>query len=127
MYKFSKSSNTRLSTCHPDLVRLLNELIKHRDFSVLCGHRSKEEQDAVFNSGNSKVQYPNSKHNAYPSVAVDIQPYPMSNNNDLYYLMGYTMRLADELGIKLRWGGDWNGNHTTGDDWQDAFHIELVQ
>ena len=59
---FSPKSEERLSTCHPDLQTVCRELIKQYDFSVLCGHRNKAEQDAAFAAGNSRLKYPQSKH-----------------------------------------------------------------
>lgn len=75
MAQFSKISEERLLTCHPDIVAVCRELIKQYDFSVLCGYRDQKEQDKAFNEGNSKVIYPNSKHNTKPSLAVDLAPY----------------------------------------------------
>lgn len=92
----------------------------------MCGHRSKEEQNRLYAEGKSQLQYPRSKHNAYPSIAVDIQPYPFKDERDLYYFIGYVKGVADEMGIKLRMGADWNDNKTVTDNWIDAFHIELV-
>ena len=76
MPKFSKRSLDRLATCHPDLQKVCNELIKTYDFSVNCGHRGKAEQDAAVKSGASKAKWPTSRHNTNPSLAVDIYPYP---------------------------------------------------
>lgn len=53
---FSKASKERLSTCHPDLQRVMNEAIKITDFTVLEGHRGKAAQDAAFAAGNSKIR-----------------------------------------------------------------------
>ena len=71
---FSQTSKARLSTAHPDLQRLFNEVVKHWDCTIVCGHRGKEEQDKAFAEGKSKVKWPNGRHNKLPSLAVDVMP-----------------------------------------------------
>ena len=46
-YKYGKTSTARLATCHPEIQRLFNSLIKDYDVSVICGHRTEAEQDAA--------------------------------------------------------------------------------
>ena len=130
MPKFGKTSQARLATCHPDLQLLMNALIKHIDVSIICGHRTEAEQNKAFNEGKSKLKFPQSKHNSLPSKAVDIACYPIDwNDRGRFYLMiGYVRRLADELGIKIRVGADWNGDYNTDDqNFHDLPHIELVE
>lgn len=109
MYKFGKASRERLATCHPDLQRLFNEVIKEIDCSIICGHRTAEEQEKAFKGGFSKVQFPNSKHNQMPSLAVDVAPYPIDWNDVAGFerLAEVVKRKAKELNIKIVWGGDW--------------------
>lgn len=120
-YTFSKLSKDRLASCHPDLQTLFNHVINHVDCSVLCGHRNKFDQDAAVAGGKSKARWPNSKHNAKPSLAVDVVPYPVDwdNINAFYEFAGRVKQKADELGIKVRWGGDFDG-------FFDGPHWELV-
>jgi len=128
MPQFGKRSRERLETCHPKLQELLNEVVKNYDCSVLQGNRSKEEQDEYFNTGRSKVQYPNSKHNSMPSLAVDVAPYPIDweNTNRFYHFAGYVLGIADKLGIDLRWGGDWDSDKDFSDQtFNDLPHFEL--
>jgi hypothetical protein len=129
MPKFGNSSATRLATCHPDLQKLFNEVIKNYDCTILQGHRSKEEQDEFFRTGRSKVQYPNSKHNSSPSMAVDVVPYPIDWNdwNRFYHFAGYVKGVADSLGIRIRSGIDWDGDNDFNDNtFNDAPHFELL-
>jgi len=77
MPKFGKRSKERLATCDQKLQDIMNEVIKHVDCSVLEGHRSQERQDKLFEEGKTKVKYPNGRHNAIVSRAVDITPYPV--------------------------------------------------
>ena len=60
---YSTRSATRLAECHADLQALFNEVIKHRDCSILCGARSKEDQDTAVAEGRSKAAWPTSNHN----------------------------------------------------------------
>jgi peptidoglycan LD-endopeptidase CwlK len=133
MPQLSELSKKRLAECHPDLQRILNIAIQQVDFTVMCGHRGKAEQDAAFASGNSTVRWPNSKHNQVPSLAVDIAPWLPEVKIDwkdtaaFARLVGYIERIADEQGVKIRWGGDWNDNFRTRDErLVDMPHIELV-
>lgn len=140
MYKFSNTSLKRLNTCHPDLQRLANELIKHIDFTIIEGERSVEKQKSLVISGASKTM--NSKHIKDPktgkSHAFDIAIYPIkwgdgSLPSDIkdrhrnYAFAGFVLGVAAQLGIKLRWGGDWNDNWEFNDQsFDDVVHFELV-
>lgn len=129
MPSFGKASEERLATCDPRLQSVLREAIKHRDFTILCGFRDEAAQNDAVAKGNSKTPWPNSKHNRQPSLAVDIAPYPIdwTDTGSFSYLAGYIVRIGDELGVKLRWGGDWNQNGKTKDEkFLDMPHIELV-
>lgn len=135
MANFGKTSAARLATCHPDLQRLFNEVVKNYDCSILQGIRSKEEQDEYFRTGRSKVQYPNSKHNSNPSMAVDVAPYFKTaphirwEDKEAFYLFaGYIFGIAAQLGIKLRWGGNWDMDDELHDQtFMDLPHFELVE
>lgn len=129
-FKFSKKSLDKLSTCHPDLQHLMNELIKFYDVSILEGHRGEELQNLYFDQGRSKLKYPQSKHNSYPSMAVDVAPYPIDwNDRERFVYMGGIIKgLAQQLKIKIRWGGDWDSDNSFKDQtFHDLPHIELVE
>lgn len=147
MPQFGKKSLQNLENVHPDLVRLFNEVIKHIDCTVLCGHRGQAEQDAAYAAGNSKLKFPQSKHNKMPSLAVDVMRWYAEKPNvrwpDLKgltpeqlqkareyastaHFAGVVRGIALTMGIDLRWGGDWNRDFElqNGDDW-DMPHYEL--
>lgn len=127
MYKFSKRSRDNLSTASENLQRLFNEVIKEIDCTVICGHRSSEEQFELYKKGRvnkdfkwivvdkSKVvtnidgRAKKSNHNYLPSRAVDVVPYPLDLNDIAAFkkLGEVVKRKAKELGIKISWGGDW--------------------
>lgn len=127
---WSTKSKQALMTCHPDLQRLFNEVIKTWDCTVLEGHRNKARQDAAFNSGLSKLRFPASKHNQFPSRAIDVIPYPInfSDIKRIYEFGHFVVETAEKLGIGLRWGGDWDGDGDTKDQsFNDLVHFELTQ
>ena len=131
MPSFGSGSTSNLRTLDPKLQRVLERAIKDGpDFSIICGHRTEEAQKAAYDAGNSKKQFPDSKHNSNPSRAVDIVPY---GGNDVWgdhirfgLLAGWIMKCAEEEGVKIRWGGDWHQNwRATTSSFFDGGHLEL--
>ncbi len=110
MPRFSIKSKSKLHTCHENLIGLFNEVVKHFDCTIIEGHRGQKKQDEAYNKGNSKIKFPYGKHNASPSVAVDVAPYPIDwNDRDrFHYFAGYVLGTAKQMGLKIRWGGDWD-------------------
>ena len=130
MPKFGKKSMSKLETCHEDLQQVFYQVIKHFDCSVLEGHRGEELQNKYFNEGKSKVKFPKGKHNANPSNAVDVVPWPIDwdDTDRMYYFAGFVKGIAAMLDIPLRWGGDWNDNTEVKDTgFKDLPHFELKQ
>lgn len=128
MPKFSKMSEARLQTCHPDIVAVCRELIKQHDFSVLEGHRGEKAQNAAYDAGNSHVRYPNSAHNKNPSLAVDIAPYPI-DWNDLERFRELIYRF-DAVAAVLRGRGEIQSHFEYGAFWpnfKDYPHIEIKE
>ena len=128
MPRFGKKSRSNLSSCHSDLQKVFNKVIERVDCSVLCGHRGKEDQDKAFDEGRSKVKYPNGRHNANPSNAVDVTPYPVDwkDRERQTLFAGYVLGIAEGMGIKLRWGGDWDQDFQVADNKFDDFpHFEI--
>lgn len=129
MPQFSEQSKNKLETCHRDLQVLFNEVIKYYDCSILGGHRTQLEQNEKFRLGLSKKQYPNSNHNALPSNAVDVAPYPIDwdDRERFSYFAGFVEATAILLKIKIRWGGDWDSDHNLkNNNFDDLPHFELV-
>lgn len=129
MPSFSEQSKARLYTCHPALIEVCNAVIKDIDITVLEGFRDEATQNRAYALGNSTKRWPESKHNTLPSLAVDIAPYPVDWEDYYRWRMfgGYVLWRAEHMGIKLRWGGDWDDD---GDIWDHRFvdmpHFELV-
>tara|TARA_R100001463_G_scaffold22334_1_gene53547 strand:+ start:341 stop:739 length:399 start_codon:yes stop_codon:yes gene_type:complete len=131
MPKFSKRSKDRLKGVDPKLVSVLNEVVKYFDITVIEGLRSQKRQDELVAKGLSKTRF--GKH--VRGKAVDISPYPIDweARDDFHYLGGFVLGVANRLGVKIRWGGDWNasslfkGQRTTKDNsFDDLVHFELL-
>ena len=102
MPRFGKKSKEQLATCNEKLERVFNEVIKTVDCSVLEGHRGKVRQDAFYEEGKTKVKYPKGRHNANPSLAVDVVPYPIDwDDRERFHLFaGFVLGTAKQMGIK---------------------------
>lgn len=141
MPRFGKSSEARLSTCHSDLQRIFNKVIQYTDCSVFCGHRGEEAQNLAYEKGFSQLSFPQSKHNTYPSYAVDAGPYFIELKNTDWsdkvafgVFAGQVKQIALEMFEKgeinhlLRWGGDWDGDGRSLDEsFSDLPHFELIK
>jgi peptidoglycan L-alanyl-D-glutamate endopeptidase CwlK len=133
MPAFSTFSLEQLRTLDERLQKVLVQVIGYYDFKVLEGFRGEQAQNAAYFRGASKLRWPFGKHNRNPSLAVDIAPYPIDWANSeaarqrFCYLAGHVMAEARHLGIKLRWGGDWDGDQDTRDEkFRDLGHFELI-
>ena len=115
MPNFSAASLSKLATCHPELQILMHEVIKHRDCTIIEGHRGEAAQEAAYAAGNSKLHYPLGNHNASPSNAVDVLAYPIEWNNNPRNIefAGFVLGVAKMLYVQgkmshhIRWGGVW--------------------
>lgn len=131
MPSFGKQSLENLASCHTDLQRILNEAIKHVDFTVTCGHRNKADQDKAVAEGNSEIKWPNGEHNKMPSRAVDVAPYAngilWDDSEGFTLLSGIIKGISFMMGIKIRIGVDWDGDLLVKEhSFKDRPHIELL-
>lgn len=120
MPSFGKKSLERREFLCKDLKRLVDEVIKYYDFSIICSHRDRTEQEGAFRSGNSKAHFGQSAHNYNPSFAVDVYPYPIpmtrktpttailvDNNSPEWDKMVFAFKnAAQQLGIEIVCGTD---------------------
>ena len=120
-YSYSKSSLEKLATVHPDLQEIFMEVIKYTDVTIINGYRDKTLQNSLYRSRISPYQFPESKHNKQPSLAIDAAPYPIDwdDLNRFYYLAGFVFAIAAIRGIKIRWGGTFKKF--------DGPHFELIE
>lgn len=121
MPKFGPQSIYNLEECHPELQRLFNEVIKHYDCSIICGHRNQFDQNAAYVAGKSNAQWGESKHNTLPSLAVDAVPYPLDwdDTEEFKKFAALVLFIAANLNIEVTWGGDFK-------NLVDMPHFELV-
>ena len=123
MPKFGRKSKERLNTCDKRIQKVMNEVIKHVDITILCGHRNEEDQNKAVESGNSKAKWPKGRHNKYPSLAIDIAIYDKTapggvdwhDKERFTLLAGFVLGIAKSLDIELIWGNDWDGDFDTKD------------
>lgn len=129
MNAYSKSSKANLDTCHRLLQEVFFEVLKTIDHTILEGHRNEQDQNHAFKLGRSKLKWPDGKHNKKPSLAVDATPYPV-DFKDIprhFFFAGFVLATAKMMGVKIRWGGDFNGNFNFNDEtFRDLVHFEIV-
>lgn len=127
---FGQRSTANLAEAHPDLQKVFNEVIKHWDCQVVDGARTIEEQKKNMARGVSKTMH--SKH--LPQAdgtahAVDVVPYPIDwkDLNRMYAFGGFVLAIAQTLGVRLRWGADWDSDKDFKDHtFIDLPHFEIV-
>ena len=128
MPSFGKKSRDQLATCDNRLQMVFNEVVKSVDCSILEGYRNEKDQNEAFRKGNSKVKYPDGRHNSKPCCAVDVLPYPIDwkDYERMTLFAGYVIGTAEQMGIKLVWGNDWDRDFQTKDTgFKDYPHFEL--
>ena len=133
-YILSQKSLDRLAVVDPRLVAVVKRAIQitTQDFMVLEGYRSQERQDELYAQGRTKpgpvVTWV--KVGTHTSgTAVDLVPYPV-DWNDLSKFDAISKAMFDaakELGVKIRWGANWNQNGTPRERGEsDSPHFELA-
>jgi peptidoglycan L-alanyl-D-glutamate endopeptidase CwlK len=126
MFKFGKRSLTNLSTCEEALQKLAHQALQTspRDFTIICGHRNKSDQDAAFASGDSQLKWPRSMHNKWPSHAFDFAPYPLDwSDIDAFKEIGEHILetwdgMDESADWEIQWGGAWR-------KFKDYPHIQI--
>jgi hypothetical protein len=120
-------------------------VIPHYDYKVICGGRDEAAQNLAHAGGYSTVTWPHSRHNhrilhvdgseELISQAVDMAPWfpelphiRWDHEREFIYLAGYMKMAAAALGVKIRWGGDWDQDKDLYDVNKpfDLGHFELV-
>jgi peptidoglycan LD-endopeptidase CwlK len=127
MYRFSAKSKTNLETCDPRLIRLFEYVVYRVDCSILCGHRTRQQQNALPDDV-TQVRWPDSRHNSKPSLAVDCARYPIDwgDRERQTLFAGYVVGVAEMMDIPIIWGGDWNDNFDVADNgFDDLVHFQI--
>ena len=134
-FNWGSRSQKRLSTCHADLQRLLTAALHHpdcpHDITVIYGHRTHDEQAALYEKGRTtpgpkvtNARPGQSRHNSWPSEAIDAGPCDRRGDvlwkrKDLFDAWGAHVKMvAEALDIPVTWGGDFRSFY-------DGAHFEL--
>lgn len=138
-WKYGATSREKRDTCTPGLIRVMNLGLELSpvDIAIVWGWRGEEVQNGMYRSGVSKKQWPESKHNAVDSdgraasQAFDFAPYlngiPWDDTHAFAMVAGVFFAAAKDLGVTLRWGGDWDmDGSTTDQSFMDWGHMEEV-
>lgn len=141
--KFGGGSQEKLKKVHPKMKCVVEKALSFGvlDFSVIEGIRTDERQAKLFAEGKSQLDGINKKSKHQPdevgfSQAVDLLPYPAEINgvnvwNDssrFHILAGLMYAAASELGVVIRWGGDWDSDGNNKDsNFDDLPHFELAE
>ena len=132
-FKWSDRSKANLAEVDIRLKHVFDKALELGviDIVIIEGHRNEARQTEMVRTKKSELEWPNSKHNAYPSKAVDAIPYPFSqadwgNKAKLSMFAGFIVGVGASMGIKIRAGADWDGNFNPLDNWQDFPHFELM-
>ena len=108
-YKLGNKSKEKLEGVDERMQAVVHAAIGQtsQDFSVICGLRTKKEQEALVAKGASQTM--KSKH--LGGYAVDLMAYIDGGRWELnlYDEIADAMKsAAKELGVKLRWGAAWH-------------------
>jgi len=124
MPRFGKRSKERLKGVKPELVNVLNELVKIMDVTIIEGLRTEARQMELLAQGKSKTKY--SKH--LEGKAVDLAPYPIDweDRERFHYMGGMVRGIGKQMGVNIRWGGDWDSDGEVKDNgFDDLVHVEI--
>lgn len=126
--KLSKTSEAKLNTINPTLRKVCLKAFETLPFDVTIieGVRDSKRQAQLFKEGATKTM--NSRH--LSGNAVDIAPYPINwkDYGRFKVLAEHMFAAAKELGVTIRWGGNWsrlNADAKPPSDFVDSPHFEL--
>ena len=144
MFKFSVTSLVRAKGVHSDLIRVTALALQRSKVDFMVGRdggrRSMGRQKELKAEGNSKTlnskhlpqhNYENEEHNGV-SHAIDLWPIvngkvPWKDYSAFKSVAEAMFSSAIDLGVELRWGGDWDRDGSSDDEhWLDLPHFELV-
>lgn len=128
-FNLSQRSENNLRGVNPALVQVVRRAIQltQIDFIVIEGIRTAERQKQLVAQGASQTS--NSRH--LTGHAVDCAPLvagqiPWNDSFKFKAVADAMFQAAKELGVRIRWGGDWNENGRSDDEkFYDGPHFEL--
>ena len=131
MNVYSSNSQANLDSADVRLQRIFIEALQVMDHSIICGYRTEQDQLALYLEKKSKVRL--GEHNCKPSRAIDAIPYPINpdwekDKDKIILFAGIVLGIAYKNKVKVRWGGDWDGDKDLKDQlFYDLVHFELVR
>jgi len=143
-YRYGKTSRERLDSCDDRWIVIFESLAEFWNIAIIEGERGRGRQAELFHSGESQVEWPNSKHNVTEdqkklgkkSLAIDAALYfpvvkiKWGDTKTARYFGGIVMGFAKAIypETTFRWGGDWNmDNDCSNEKFQDLWHFEIVE
>jgi peptidoglycan LD-endopeptidase CwlK len=131
MYSFGTKSQANMQGIDPRLAELMSRAIKKSpiDFGIPAGggKRTPEQQHELFVAGKSKCDGYKVKSNHQSGLAVDVFAYidgkASWDREHLALVAGVVLSEAIQMGLKVRWGGEFGSKVYKG--W-DSPHFELV-
>ncbi len=141
---WGRTSLMHLETLDEPLQRTANRALGWGivDFAIIQGWRNEAEQNRAFEAGASTLRWPHSKHNIVnrengvetpAAQAFDFLPYvgarPVAWTDIAAFsrVAGLIQAAGAVEGLRIRWGGDWNGDgRTTDHDLKDYGHVEVT-
>ena len=123
-FKFSQRSRDRLNGVHPDLAMVIGVAITRStiDMTIVEGPRTLEQQAINVANGASQTMHSDhllTDHDCYVDKsgvlqmcrAVDVAPYVDGTTSwhwpHYHVLAPIIKQAAKDLGIAIKWGGDW--------------------
>ena len=133
-YRWGERSSNERATLHSVLQTVVDRALELSPFDLVIvhGYRNEQQQNRAYALGNTTKRWPDSLHNTFPTIAVDLAPWvngeiPWDRPALFQIMTGCMFAAAKDLSVDLRWGGDWDS------DWdlaehrlQDLGHFELV-
>lgn len=136
MFRFSKKSLAQLDTVDPRLKALAIQVLSVSpiDFTIVQGRRTVAQSAQNIKNGTSFLSDP-SKSKHVTGEAIDFAPYvngklDWDDREKFWTIAKLFKQEAENMGIKVRLGADWNGSGSYKDEVQrgtfDGGHVELV-
>jgi hypothetical protein len=144
VFEFNEKSLKILETCHSDLQAIFEEIIKNFCCIITKGFYDESSQNKDYSQGITKHQWPNGKHNTFPSLSIDAYPsnaclHPQNQREKNLYIQmmsffgGRVIETANALlrdgkiSHKLIWGAGIGEDFDTEDhNFLDYAHFELI-
>ncbi|MGP2410555.1 M15 family metallopeptidase [Yersinia sp. 2553 StPb PI] len=130
-FRFSQRSEGNLKGVNADLVKVVRRALELStiDFIVIEGGRTLARQEQLYAQGRTapgKIVTWTMRSKHITGNAVDLLPVTGWDNLSSFKAVSKAMfQAASELGVKITWGADWNGNGIQEKGETDSPHFEI--